>query len=213
MDKRNESIYKQIIQLTDKVILYDLTFNKLNLSDVNTITDQQELFKLLSDENKKLKNILSKITKLCELINNINKINDENNIENEKIELNLYNNINLLDENILSLNNIHTNLLDSIKQKNTVEIIEELEPIIVIPTLTNMEELKRAFFNKEYEQFQQLIKIHDFTYYNAEYKFSSDNDNKPEYIAKNLVGGRFFCYFLLQIDTFCSYIVIISNIL
>jgi hypothetical protein len=26
MDKRNESIYKQIVQLSDKVILYDPTF-------------------------------------------------------------------------------------------------------------------------------------------------------------------------------------------
>ena len=53
----------------------------------------------------------------------------------------------------------------------------------------NMEDIKRAFFNKEYELFEELVKQHEFIYYKVSYKYSSDNDNKPDYIARNLLKG------------------------
>jgi hypothetical protein len=53
----------------------------------------------------------------------------------------------------------------------------------------NMEDIKRAFFNKEYELFEELVKQHEFIYYRVSYKYSSDNDNKPDYIARNLLKG------------------------
>jgi hypothetical protein len=53
----------------------------------------------------------------------------------------------------------------------------------------NMEDIKRAFFNKEYELFEEFITKEDFIYYKVSYKYSSDNDNKPDYIARNLLKG------------------------
>jgi len=77
------------------------------------------------------------------------------------------------------------------KQQNIKE--EELDVVeeskVKANVIVNMEEIKRAFFNNEIEQFIQLIKQHQFAYYRATYKYSSDNNGKPEYIAKNLVGG------------------------
>ena len=53
----------------------------------------------------------------------------------------------------------------------------------------NMEDIKRAFFNKEYELFEELVKQHKFIYYKVSYKYSSDNDRKPDYVARNLLKG------------------------
>jgi hypothetical protein len=55
--------------------------------------------------------------------------------------------------------------------------------------ITNMEDIKRAFCNKEYETFEALIQPHHFKYYNVQYKYASDNNGAPEFVAKNLVGG------------------------
>ena len=35
----------------------------------------------------------------------------------------------------------------------------------------NMEDIKRAFFNKEYELFETLVKEHEFIYYKVSYKY------------------------------------------
>ncbi len=56
-------------------------------------------------------------------------------------------------------------------------------------TITNMEDIKRAFCNKEYDTFETLIQPHPFKYYNVQYKYSSDKDGAPEFVAKNLVRG------------------------
>ena len=53
----------------------------------------------------------------------------------------------------------------------------------------NMEDIKRAFFNKEYELFEELVKQHEFIYYKVSYKYSCDNDRKPDYVARNLLKG------------------------
>jgi hypothetical protein len=67
----------------------------------------------------------------------------------------------------------------------------------------NMEEIKRAFFNKEYESFEELVKQHEFIYYKVSYKYSSDNDNKPDYIARNLLKG-----FGRSLDDFRKYLLV-----
>jgi hypothetical protein len=67
------------------------------------------------------------------------------------------------------------------------DVPKDLKP--VYSTITNMEDIKRAFFSKEYESFHQLIKQHPFKYYKANYKFSSDNAGRPGYVAKNLLRG------------------------
>ena len=42
-------------------------------------------------------------------------------------------------------------------------------------TICNMEDIKRAFFSKEYEIAFQLIKAQPLLFYHVEYKFNSDN--------------------------------------
>jgi hypothetical protein len=56
-------------------------------------------------------------------------------------------------------------------------------------TITDMEEIKRAFFNKDYDTFEELMKAHEFKLYKANYKYASDNDGKASFIAKNLLRG------------------------
>ena len=53
----------------------------------------------------------------------------------------------------------------------------------------NMEEAKRAFFNKDYTTFDSIITANNLKMYRASYKYSSDKDGSPDYIAKNLVKG------------------------
>lgn len=67
------------------------------------------------------------------------------------------------------------------------ETFEEVKP--KFNTITNMEDIKRAFCNKEYENFEILVQAHPFKYYNVQYKYSSDKDGAPEFVAKNLVRG------------------------
>jgi hypothetical protein len=67
----------------------------------------------------------------------------------------------------------------------------------------NMEDIKRAFFNKEYELFEELVKQHEFIYYKVSYKYSSDNDRKPDYVARNLLKG-----FGRALDDYRKYLLI-----
>ena len=69
---------------------------------------------------------------------------------------------------------------------------EYIEPVAKFSTLTNMEDIKRAFFtaeNNDYSQFIELVKIHNFKLYKVNYIYSSDKDGAPSFSAKNLVGG------------------------
>jgi len=70
-------------------------------------------------------------------------------------------------------------------------------------TITNMEEIKRAFFNKDYELFEELSQQFNFKYYRAYYKYSSDKDGSPEFIAKNLVKG-----FVRNLDDYHKYFMV-----
>ena len=60
-------------------------------------------------------------------------------------------------------------------------------------TFRNMEDLKRAFCNNEYDRFKELCLVQDegqpYMFYEATYKNSADMDGKPDYVAKNLVTG------------------------
>jgi hypothetical protein len=67
------------------------------------------------------------------------------------------------------------------------ELVKEIKP--VFSTITNMEDIKRAFFSKDYDLFHELIKDVPFKFYKANYKYANDNDGKPEYVAKNLLQG------------------------
>jgi len=80
-------------------------------------------------------------------------------------------------------------------------IPKEVKP--VYSTIANMEDIKRAFFSKEYEPAYQLIKQQPFKFYKANYKFSSDNTGRPGYVAKNLLRG-----FVQGLDDYRKYLMV-----
>jgi hypothetical protein len=126
---------------------------------------------------------------------------------NEKLEI-------LMDENLklkeLSKSArpppvIKEKVLSIIKEK-VPEIHEEEsyeEPQKKFDTITNMEDMKRAFFSKEYDVFETLIKDHNFKYYSADYKYSCDKDGVQTFIAKNLVKG-----FVRSLDDYRKYLLV-----
>lgn len=78
---------------------------------------------------------------------------------------------------------------------------KEVKP--VYSTIVNMEDIKRAFFNKEYETFNTLIGQHPFKYYQVNYKYASDNTGRPTYVAKNLLRG-----FVQGLDDYRKYFIV-----
>lgn len=56
-------------------------------------------------------------------------------------------------------------------------------------TITNMEELKRAFFTEDYETFESQVKTNPFKFYKVGYKYNSDKDGAPDFSARNLQKG------------------------
>jgi len=83
------------------------------------------------------------------------------------------------------------------------EEIEYEPPKPKFETICNMEDIKRAFFSKEYETAFELIKAQQLLFYHVEYKFNSDKDGAPEFSAKNLLKG-----FVRNFDDFRKYFMI-----
>ena len=77
------------------------------------------------------------------------------------------------------------------------------EPIKKFDTITNMEDIKRAFFSNDYETFETQIKMHPFKFYKAEYKYNSDKDGVPDFSAKNLLKG-----FVRNLDDYRKYFMV-----
>ena len=203
MDKRNQSIKIQNEKLIKVINDFEIQYNE---TLIDNQVDNQALFKLLSDENKKLKLYTTKINKINELNTSIQKKSIANDISIEIPKLTILN-VDELDKYIEELNNtlIKINELISYNLELSKDNNEDIEELLKVnlPMITNMEEIKRAFFNGEYNVFRELIKDHNFGYFNVEYKYSSENDNKPEYIAKNLVGG-----FVRNIEDFANYFLV-----
>ena len=86
-------------------------------------------------------------------------------------------------------------------EEDDEEEIKEVKP--VYSTITNMETIKREFFNKEYVNFQESMKQHPFKMYKAKYKYSSDNDGRPEFVARNLLRG-----FVQGLDDYRKYLLV-----
>jgi hypothetical protein len=87
------------------------------------------------------------------------------------------------------------------KDDDDEDEIKEIKP--TFSTITNMEDIKRAFFNKEYEQALQLITAHPFKLYEATYKYADDNTGKPDYAARNLLRG-----FIQGLDDYRKYLMV-----
>ena len=81
------------------------------------------------------------------------------------------------------------------------ELTKEVKP--VYSTITNMEEIKRAFFSKEYDNFQRLVFHLPFKYYKANYKYAEDNTGRPTFVAKNLLRG-----FVQSLDDYRKYLMV-----
>jgi len=56
-------------------------------------------------------------------------------------------------------------------------------------TFSNMEDVKRACFNNQFESFKQLCDEQGYLFYEGEYNYNSDMDGKPDFVAGNLVTG------------------------
>lgn len=80
-------------------------------------------------------------------------------------------------------------------------LVKEVKP--VFQTITNMEDIKRAFFSKEYEQASCLIINQPFRFYKADYKYADDNTGKPDYAARNLLRG-----FVQGLDDYRKYLLV-----
>jgi len=78
---------------------------------------------------------------------------------------------------------------------------KEVKP--VFSTITNMEDIKRAFFSKEYDAAYELIKQHPFKFYKACYKYADDNTGRPAFVAKNLLRG-----FVQNLDDYRKYLMV-----
>jgi hypothetical protein len=48
------------------------------------------------------------------------------------------------------------------------DVVKEVKPVFT--TITNMEDIKRSFFSREYETFHKIVREHPFRYYKVNYK-------------------------------------------
>lgn len=81
---------------------------------------------------------------------------------------------------------------------------EELEPPKPkFECICNMEDIKRSFFSKDYELAKTLITNQQFKYYTVNYRYSSDKDGVPDFVAKNLLKG-----FVHNFDDYRKYFMI-----
>lgn len=74
-------------------------------------------------------------------------------------------------------------------------------PKTAFPTFGNLENCKRAFFTKDYETFEKELGDKHYLFFRVSYKHSSEEmDGKPEFIARNFLGG-----FVKELDDFRKY--------
>ena len=186
--KQNISTQKQNIQLLQKqndniyssLINKGINFNKEIIP--SDITDD-EVLKLLQDENTKLKDI----AKQNKPPPQIKEHKPSPQIKEHTVKT-----------QYTETTQINTNIdcADSDQDDNYSEPVKKFECI------TNMEEIKRAFFNKNYENFNTEVK-NKFPLYSATYNHSSDYDGSAEYIAKNLVTG-----FIRNLEDYRKYLMV-----
>ena len=91
--------------------------------------------------------------------------------------------------------------LESKEDDDQEETFEE--PVKKFETITNMEDLKRAFFNGLYEEFETHVKASPYKFYRVEYKYNADKDGAPDFSAKNLLKG-----FVRNFDDYRKYFMI-----
>ncbi len=91
-------------------------------------------------------------------------------------------------------------------KKDDEEEIDEDEiepPKPKFDCVTNMEDIKRAFFNKDYEAAKSMIMEQPFKFFEVNYKYNSDKDGAPDFVARNLLKG-----FVRNFDDYRKYFMI-----
>ena len=162
MENKINIIAKQNDAIYNSLISKNIIFERTNIDE---IIDLDEKYKLLMLENTRMKHI-SKNSRLVQVkeIKPIQKIDNEseNKNKNKKNE----------DEEV-----------DDQQDDNYEDIKKKFN------TITNMEDIKRAFFTNELSSFEELTLQQPFKYYEADYKYSNEKDGAADYIAKNLLKG------------------------
>lgn len=111
---------------------------------------------------------------------------------------------------------------EHVKKEKEEDIIKEKKEYTMI---TEMEEMKRMFFNGNFEEFKNELSKYNFGYYSAKYKYNEDKDGAPEFSAKNLlkmfsknaddirkyVIGCFRCYKVESNYEYISYWIVNTN--
>jgi len=160
MNPKIQNLQKQNDAIYSSLISKNVQFTRHVISDIN---DETKILEILTEENKELKE-LSKNNRPVQQVVEKNPVTPV--VEKKE------------------------QIPKEPKPKdddNDEESFEESKKSYTI--IHNMEDIKRAFFNKEYESFEELSKQHEFIYYKVSYKYSSDNDRKPDYVARNLLKG------------------------
>jgi hypothetical protein len=177
LQKQNDSIYNSLIA---KGLNFERIF-------INCEMEETEQIKLLNEENAKLKELI-KLTRPAPQPK-------ENNVKQDK-----------QDKQDKQVKQVQSNLSKTNKDNNENDEDDEEtfdEPIKKFNIIANMEEIKRAFFNGEYNEVEEQLKSIPFKFFKANYKYNSDKDGAPEYSATNLLEG-----FVRSFDDYRKYFLI-----
>ena len=162
MDKQISNILKQ-----NQSIHTSLVSRKINdLPELISLTESMSLdeqLKLLIDENNKLKEIVK-----------VNKPVEVKEVKAKEVK-------------VSEVKPKEVKPKSSEDDDDSDEDAKEVQP--KFSTITNMEDIKRAFFSADYELFKNLLLEHQFKMYTGEYLYASDKDGAPDYSARNLVKG------------------------
>jgi hypothetical protein len=174
MNPKIQNLQKQNDAIYSSLVSKNVLFTRYVISDIN---DETKILEILTEENKELKE-LSKNNRPAPQV-----------VEKKPVTL-------VVEKKEPIPKEPKTN--DDCDDEESFEESKKSYTII-----HNMEDIKRAFFNKEYELFEELVKQNEFIYYKVSYKYSSDNDNKPDYIARNLLKG-----FGRSLDDYRKYLLV-----
>ena len=186
LQKQNDSIFASLISK-------NIQFDRVEICD--GINEQEHLI-LLTEENVRLKEIVKAnkpISQPKESKSKESKSKESKSKESKSKEV--------VESKTkeLKLKEIKENDNDNEDDENdTFE-----EPVKKFDTITNMEDMKRAFFRGDYVVFQEQLKLYPLKLYKVGYKYNSDKDGVPEFSAKNLLKG-----FVRNFDDYRKYFMI-----
>jgi hypothetical protein len=173
-NKAIQGLQKQNDSIYTSLVAKNIQFDRIVIPDG---TDEQEQLRLLNEENAKLKEVV-KANKPPPQPKEVKPIVSKQEAKPAESKP---------------------------KEKKEDDEEEETydEPVKKFDTITNMEDMKRAFFNGDYGVFEEQLKAYPFKLYKVGYKYNSDKDGVPEFSAKNLLKG-----FVRNFDDYRKYFMI-----